>query len=113
MKRISIIVLGVIILLTLVGCETKKEEKKMKNEEDYIIVDVRTNDEYQTGHIKGAINIPYNEIHEGINLDKNKTIMVYCKSGKRSAIAYETLTKLGYKVNDLGAYDKIDMEKEK
>lgn len=113
MKKIGIIVLCLLVIL-LTGCETKKEEVKeeTKKQEDTIILDVRTKEEYQEGHIKGAINIPYDEINEDVDLDKNKTIMVYCKSGKRSSIAYEALKKIGYKVVDLGAYDTINMEKE-
>ena len=55
-----------------------------------------------------AINIPVDNIVENANkLDKNKTIIVYCKSGKRSASAYTTLKGLGFKVYDLGAYESI------
>ena len=64
------------------------------------------------GHVKNSINIPYDEIDEKIDLDKEKTIMVYCKSGKRSNIAYNTLKDLGYDVIDLGAYDAVTLEKE-
>ena len=81
-------------------------------ENNYEIIDVRTSSEYATGHVKGAINIPYDEIDENTKLDKNKTILVYCKSGKRSSIAFETLKKLGFKVYDLGAYETIDIAKE-
>ena len=48
--------------------------------------------------MKGAINIPYDEIDENVELSKEKTILVYCRSGKRSSIAYEQLTSLGYEV---------------
>ena len=79
---------------------------------DYIVVDVRTPEEYKEGHVKGAINIPYDTIDKNVKLDKSKKIMVYCKSGTRSAIAYKTLTELGYDVYDLGAYEKLNFEKE-
>ena len=117
MKKL-LIVLFSIILLT--GCGSKVENSRNNqslqeiiDSNNYILVDVRTKEEYETGYIKGAINIPHYEINEKIDLDKSKTIMVYCKSGTRSAIAYEALKELGYKVVDLGAYDSIDMEKEK
>ena len=116
MKKIGIIIICLLAIL-ITGCgskkTTKEETKKEEEKQDTIIVDVRTKEEYETGHIKGAINIPHYEINEKIDLDKSKTIMVYCKSGTRSAIAYEALKKLGYNVVDLGAYDSIDMEKEK
>ena len=115
MKKIGIIFICLLALF-ITGCTSKKTEKEAKKNEETantIIVDVRTKEEYETGHVKGAINIPHYEINEKIDLDKSKTIMVYCKSGTRSAIAYEALKELGYKVVDLGAYDSIDMEKEK
>lgn len=79
---------------------------------NYIIVDVRTPEEYAEKHIKGAINIPYDTIDENTNLDKTKKIMVYCKSGGRSNKAFNTLLSLGYDAYDMGAMDNIDLEKE-
>jgi len=77
-----------------------KEAKKMMDEnEDIIILDVRTEDEYQEGHIEGAILIPDNEITEkaeDILADKSETILVYCRSGRRSANASKELSDLGY-----------------
>lgn len=81
-------------------------------EKEYVIVDVRTKEEYNESHIKDAINIPYDEIDENIEIDKDKVIFVYCKSGNRSGIAYNTLKSLGYTVYDLGAFNNIDLEKE-
>lgn len=77
------------------------EEAKtlMETEEGYIILDVRNEDEFEAGHIPGAILIPYNEIAysaESVIPDKNKLILVYCRSGRRSKIASEMLVMLGY-----------------
>ena len=105
------------LLLIMTGC-SKKEEESLKTLEDvlkennYIVIDVRTKEEYDTGHVKDSLNIPYDEIEESIDLDKSKPILVYCRSGKRSSIAYQTLTSLGYEVFDLGAYDTVPLEKE-
>jgi len=111
MKRILSLFVG---LLCLCGCSNNKEldYKKIMEENEYVIVDVRTYEEFDDSHIKNAINIPYDEINENIELDKNKIIFVYCKSGNRSSIAYNTLTNLGYTVYDLGAFSNIDLEKE-
>ena len=79
---------------------------------NYIIVDVRTKEEYETSHIKDAINIPYDEIDETINLDKSKKILVYCQSGNRSKKAFVSLTNIGYNVYNLGGIDDIDLPKE-
>ena len=84
----------------------------MLKENNYIVVDVRTKEEYNSGHVKNSINIPYDEITADTNLDKNKSILVYCRSGVRSKKAYNTLKKLGYDTYDLGGYDSVTLEKE-
>lgn len=111
MKKIILLVISLFILC---GCNSNKKlsyQEIMKTEE-YEIIDVRTKEEYEEGHIKNAINIPYDVIDKEINIDKDKVIFVYCKSGNRSSKAYNTLKNLGYNVYDLGAYDNIDLEKE-
>ena len=71
----------------------------MKDEKNYIILDVRRPDEYAKGHIPGAINVPNEEIGtvEIAELpQKSQMILVYCRSGRRSKEASEKLVKLGY-----------------
>ena len=79
---------------------TAEEAKQiMDNEEGYIILDVREQDEYDAGHIPGAILIPYTQIAEKaeeVLTDKDQLILVYCRSGRRSKIAAEALVELGY-----------------
>ena len=73
--------------------------KMMRDEKDYIILDVRRPDEYAEGHIPGAINVPNEEIGtvEIAELpNKSQLILVYCRSGRRSKEASEKLVKLGY-----------------
>jgi rhodanese-related sulfurtransferase len=76
---------------------------------DLVIIDVRTLEEYKEGHIGGALLLPYDQINaasvaKAIGGDKNRTVIVYCRSGRRSEIAAQSLTSLGYKkVFDLGA----------
>ena len=73
--------------------------KMMKDEKNYIILDVRRPDEYAEGHIPGAINVPNEEIGtaEIEELpDKSQLILVYCRSGRRSKEASEKLVRLGY-----------------
>ncbi len=108
------ILLFLIIGTFLAGCNKKVNElsyKDLMKEKDYIIVDVRTEEEFRESHIKDAINISYEKI-DGSELDKNKNIFVYCRSGKRSKIAFEKLKNLGYEVYDLGAFAEIDLPKE-
>lgn len=71
----------------------------MDSGEEYIVLDTREQDEFDSGHIPGAILIPYTEIDkkaEQMIPDKNAQILVYCRSGRRSKIASESLVKLGY-----------------
>jgi len=71
----------------------------MEKEENYIILDVRTHEEFAAGHIPGAIVIPNETIgtEEIPQLpDKDQLIMVYCRSGNRSKQASDKLVKLGY-----------------
>ena len=127
MKNRKIITVFIsIIMLTIIGFsltngETKKIEptvvyakgqyvkitsdqavEMMKKEKNYVIVDVRTPEEYKEGHIPNAINIPLDTIDNYIsqnveNLkDKNQLMMVYCRSGRRSAEASKKLLAKGY-----------------
>ena len=79
---------------------TAEEAKQiMDSEEGYIILDVRTREEYDQGHIPGAIVISHEEIEEKaeqVLTDKDQLILVYCRSGRRSKIAAEALVELGY-----------------
>ena len=79
---------------------TAEEAKQiMDSEEGYIILDVRTQEEYDQGHIPGAIVISHEEIAEKaekVLTDKDQLILVYCRSGRRSKIAAEALVELGY-----------------
>ena len=79
---------------------TPEEAKKtMDSGEENIILDTREQDEFDEGHIPGAILIPYTEIEnkaEEIIPDKDKLILEYCRSGRRSKIAAESLAKIGY-----------------
>ena len=79
---------------------TPEEAKKiMDSGEEHIVLDTREQDEFDEGHIPGAILIPYTEIEnkaEEMLPDKDKRILVYCRSGRRSKIAAESLAKLGY-----------------
>ena len=74
--------------------------KMMKADKGVVIVDVRTQEEYDKKHVLGAICVPIEDIREG-KLDKlpdkNKTLMLYCWTGRRSEDAAAILAKKGYK----------------
>jgi rhodanese-related sulfurtransferase len=86
---------------------TAKQAKEMiDSSTELIVLDVRTQEEYDETHIEGAILIPDYEIDtqaEELITDKNATLLVYCRSGRRSALASQTLYELGYtSVYDFG-----------
>lgn len=103
-----------LVILLLAGCaETTGGEndatyrqitmseavEMMASESDYIILDVRCPDEFSAGHIPNAVNIPNESIgaDEIDELpDKDRLILVYCRSGNRSKQASEKLVRLGY-----------------
>lgn len=114
MKKRSVIfcILSVLIICIFAGCTmanqpvTNYEQitpeaamNLMKNESGYIILDVRTEEEFAEGHIQNAVLIPDYEIAEkaeSVLMNKNQLILVYCRSGRRSKLASEELVKLGY-----------------
>ncbi len=112
-KMITIALLLLVITTLLIGCSSKKEAEALQHQTitasqamemmeestDHIILDVRTKEEYDTGHIENAILLPNEEITEkaeAMLTDKNARILVYCRSGRRSALAAKELVSLGY-----------------
>ena len=114
MKKLRGLVLMLLISLSLFGltaCQdgennatyeqiTPQQAKEiMDTEQEYIIIDARTEEEFAEGHIENAILIPEYEIAQRAEKelpDKDALILVYCRSGRRSKIASEELVKLGY-----------------
>lgn len=78
-----------------------KGYKEFLKDENAILLDVRTVEEYNEGHLKHSINIPLGEIKFN-KLDKNKKIYVYCRSGSRSQSACFELTDKGFEAIDIG-----------
>jgi len=75
-----------------------EQAKQIIDNEKILLLDVRTDDEFVTGHIPNAINIPVDELEERIDelKDKYEKILVYCKSGRRSVVACEILESYDY-----------------
>ena len=111
MKKLVFLLLAVLLLT---ACEQDKEndqgavyvnitaeeaKKIMDSEEGYIILDVRTQEEYDEGHIPNAVLLPLDDIKAKAHVvlpDKDQLILVYCRSGRRSKLAAEALAELGY-----------------
>ena len=109
MKRTILLLFSVLLLLT--GCAGKaadgsyrqisqEEAKEMMDTRDVVILDVREQDEYDSGHIPGAVLLPVGVIEEGtageVISEKDSVVLVYCRSGNRSKTASSKLAELGY-----------------
>ena len=108
MKRM-VFLLAALLLLT--GCSggtsdgsyeqiTQEKAKEMMDTQEVIILDVREQSEYDSGHIPGAVLLPVGSIDEetaaAVIPEKDSTVLVYCRSGNRSKTASSTLAGLGY-----------------
>lgn len=78
---------------------------------DPIWIDVRSSEEFNQGHLPGALNIVHTDIASkiaAVTTDKNAEIKLYCRSGRRSGLALEALQKLGYSnVENAGSYAEL------
>jgi rhodanese-related sulfurtransferase len=86
----------------------EQAKELMDSEPEHLIVDVREEDEYITGHADGAVLFPVDSINaetaQEIAPDKDTPLLIYCRSGRRSAIAAKKFTEMGYtRVYDLGS----------
>jgi phage shock protein E len=96
MKLLGAVVLSLSLLLATFGFAADSPEKTAVNG---VIIDVRTSPEFQEGHLEGALNIPYDKIGETIQAavpNRSSKVILYCRSGRRSGIALETLKTIGY-----------------
>lgn len=111
MKRLLPLFLTFLLLLTGCGAAvgtaetgyrqiSQEEAKEMMDTQDALILDVREQDEYDSGHIPGAVLLPVGTITEDsaaeIIPEKDTTVLVYCRSGNRSKTAAQALAELGY-----------------
>lgn len=124
MKKYMVLI-GTLLIVSIMalGCSNDNEESEaseasvntinaevamemMESGDEFILVDVRTQAEYDEGHIEGAVLLPLDQLEtlsEEQLTDKDATILVYCRSGNRSAQASNILVDLGYQnVYDFG-----------
>ena len=104
---------GVVCAVAITGCEKARESKPEAAQPapaaaPRLVIDVRTPEEFSSGHVKGALNIPHTEIGDQIAKhaeSKDQEIILYCRSGGRAGIALDALKGLGYaKVVNYGGY---------
>ena len=90
----------------LVDTVTWQEVENLKENDNIYILDVRTDEEFESGNYEGAIHIPLDDLRNRLNkLDKAKTYLVYCRTGLRSYIACRILCQNGFKVKNItGGY---------
>ena len=123
LSRIFSVILAIVLLLPLVanadisnmdGVELQKIVNDAKAKDKVLVVDVRSNDEYNAGHIKHAINIPFADIEADPNIFadyKDFPIILYCKTGKTSGKAAKILDDNGYKnITNAQGVKKFDYE---
>jgi phage shock protein E len=114
--RTTLLALPLFLLVMLGGplqAETSEERVALSalNQPETLVIDVRTPEEFAEGALPGARQIEFNRIAEQIAAiapDKNQPIVVYCRSGRRSDIALQTLNKMGYQnVINAGGYELL------
>lgn len=118
-----------LVLLLLAGCSVKKieksyhqitqeEAKEMMETKEVLILDVREQEEYESGHIPGAVLLPVGSIDENTAAEtipeKDTTVLVYCRSGNRSKTASAELAELDYtNIYEFGGINTWPYETEK
>lgn len=97
------------------GCGALPPQKRSLPE-NALLIDVRSAEEFNAGHLDGAVNLPYDTIAakiSGVAPDKAQPLFLYCRSGRRVAIAMESLTKAGYTdLHNLGGFEEAKKQLE-
>ncbi len=82
-----------------------------------VVIDVRTPQEFQSGHVEGALNLPHDSIGQDIfktKVNKDDHVILYCKSGRRSEIALGTLKGLGFSnIENYGGFEEAQKRLQK
>ena len=72
-------------------------ERQAKKDQSLFVLDVRTPQEYAAGHVPGAVNVPYDQVASHLaEIPKDKDVVLYCRSGRRTGLAAEVLEANGY-----------------
>ena len=113
----KLITLLLLSFFVVVCGQVNANDYEMIFSSENVLIDVRTPTEYNKGHLKNAVNIPYNKIRTEIKSfapDKEQSIVVYCLSGKRAEFTARKLEEMGYKnVINAGKYKDLKELEEK
>jgi len=126
-KRVVVLLVALMTAVGLSACTTGgddtastgslEERAWAEVDEGALLLDVRTPQEYKAGHLEGAMNIPHDQIKARIGelgTDKDRAIVLYCRSGRRTGIAAGVLREAGFtNVVDAKRYDRMKAEWEK
>ena len=110
------ILFSFLVITHFTGCSKKVDDaillaahKAVEN--GAVIIDVRTYKEYRQHHITNAINIPIQELIKSVSrVPKNRVLVVYCRTGSRSSVAADILSKKGYQVYDVATESEYNRE---
>lgn len=110
MNRHPLLAAAALLAAPLVSCEPRVQQTASV-ERTGMWIDVRTTEEFSSGHLDGALNMPHETIGREIAAavpDKNAEIHLYCRSGRRAGIAKQTLEDMGYRnVTNEGGYEAL------
>ena len=101
--------IATVLCMAFCGCSCAGNNGQKRLPAGALLIDVRSVEEFNAGHLAGAVNIPHTEIAEkisGVAKDKSTPLYLYCRSGRRVGVAIEALEKLGYKnTHNLGGLE--------
>ena len=107
---ICTLVLSLCAVFISAGCCRTETTSAAPSDPNYILIDVRSSEEYTSGHLEGAVNMPHDSIGKNIGEtvpDKDSEIYLYCRSGRRVQAAMNTLESMGYKkLRSLGGMEE-------
>jgi rhodanese-related sulfurtransferase len=96
------------LLQSLFGIGGPKVDLAQKIKEGATIIDVRTPEEFKSGHVKGSINIPLDKVqNQSGKLDKTKAVITCCRSGARSGMAADVLKRNGFECYNGGPWTSV------
>lgn len=109
--KLNVFLLSGLFAVFMFGCESPVAKDQALQPRTGVWIDVRTAKEYESGHLSGAVHIPYDMIGNQIAAvvpDKAAEIHLYCRTGRRSGMALKTLENMGYtNVVNEGSYAKL------